>query len=230
LTASFVYAGLLNDLNILNLSPFLESLVDSSFVKLEKSANVVPFQVAGESFLQLFALVDGIYPPYSRFVKGIQLSVTDSEKSFTVWQESARKDIEQAFGVLQARFQVMSRPFHRHSLRKLGKIVSECLIMHSMCISDSVMSGNAYAVYNPCYNVDDDNEEDRILEEDRICIEENNNHDDDKLGPPGRHGRAQIGLANTDNEFVQQHMLACQTRRRGLNDRNEQACLHSALI
>jgi hypothetical protein len=50
--ASFGYAGSLNDLNILNLLPFLESLVDGSFVKLEKSANVVPFQVAGESFQQ----------------------------------------------------------------------------------------------------------------------------------------------------------------------------------
>ena len=50
--ASFGYAGLLNDLNILNLLPFLESLVDGSFVTLEKSANVVPFHVAGESFQQ----------------------------------------------------------------------------------------------------------------------------------------------------------------------------------
>ena len=67
---SFGYAGSLNDLNILNLSPLLESLVDGSFVELEKSANVVPFRVAGDSFQRLFALVDGIFPPYSRFVKG----------------------------------------------------------------------------------------------------------------------------------------------------------------
>ncbi len=156
----------------------------------------------------------GIYPPYARFVKGIQLLVTNSEKSCTAWQERARKDIERAFDVLQARFQVMSRPFYGHLLQKIGNIVLACLIMHNMCISDRVMGGNVYAVYDPCYNVDDDDEEQRILEEDRICIEENNSHDDDKLGLPGRHRRARIGLANTDNGIVQQQMLACQTHWR----------------
>ncbi len=48
--ASFGYAGSLYDLNILNLLPLLESLVDNLFVKLETSANVVPFQVAGNPF------------------------------------------------------------------------------------------------------------------------------------------------------------------------------------
>ena len=48
--ASFGYAGWLIDLNILNLSPFLESLVDGTFVKLEKSANIVPFQVLENPF------------------------------------------------------------------------------------------------------------------------------------------------------------------------------------
>jgi hypothetical protein len=60
----------------------------------------------------------------------------------------------------------MSRPFHGHSLQKIGNIVSACLIMHDMCISDRVMGGNVYAVYDPCYNVDDDDEEQRMLEED----------------------------------------------------------------
>ena len=78
--ASFGYAGSLNDLNILNLSPLLESLVDRSFTELEQSSMLVPFEVAGNMFHRLFVLVDGIYPPYSRFVKGIQLPLTDEEK------------------------------------------------------------------------------------------------------------------------------------------------------
>jgi hypothetical protein len=96
----FGYAGSLNYLSILNLSPLLESLVDRTFVDAKKSANAVPFSVAGNLFQLLFVLVDGIYPRYSRFVKGIHLPVTESEKSFTAWQEAARKDIEQAFEVL----------------------------------------------------------------------------------------------------------------------------------
>jgi hypothetical protein len=86
-------------------------------------------------------------------------------------------------------------------------------------------------INDPCYNVDDDDEEQRIvLEEDCIRIEENNSHDNDELGPPGRHCRAQIGIANTDNEIVQQQMLARPIHWRGLNDRNEHARLHSALL
>jgi hypothetical protein len=48
--ASFGYAGSLNDLNILNLSPLLESLVDGSFTELEQSIMLVPFEVAGNMF------------------------------------------------------------------------------------------------------------------------------------------------------------------------------------
>ena len=40
--ASFGYAGSLNDLNILNLSPLLESLVNGTFVDLEKSSDRTP--------------------------------------------------------------------------------------------------------------------------------------------------------------------------------------------
>ena len=49
--ASFgYYAGSLNDLNILNLSPLLESLVDGTFRSLEETANRIPFEVGGEAF------------------------------------------------------------------------------------------------------------------------------------------------------------------------------------
>ena len=54
----------------------------------------------------------------SRFVKGIHLPVTESEKSSTAWQEAARNDIKQSFGVAQAWFQDMTRPFQGHSLYK----------------------------------------------------------------------------------------------------------------
>jgi hypothetical protein len=92
---SFGYAVLLNDLNILNLSPLLESsLVDSTFRSLEEMANLIPFEVGGDAFNRLYALVDGIYPWYSRFVKGIQVPVSALEKAYTAWQEAARKDIE----------------------------------------------------------------------------------------------------------------------------------------
>jgi hypothetical protein len=203
-------------LNILNLSPLLVSLVDGSFADLEKSANVVPFHVAGQAFDHLFALVDGIHPQYSQFVKGIQLPVTNAEKSFTAWQEAAQKDIECAFGVLQGRFQVMTRPFYGRSLNRIRKIASACLILHNMCVSDRVMDGNVYAVYDPANDVD---EEEQYLH--FIAEQENNGGEDDKGGP--QQGRAQIGPANSDNKFVQQHMLAQQNHWHGLNNKHEHA-------
>jgi hypothetical protein len=63
-------AGTLNDLNILNLSPFLHSLLDGTFEDLETDSGVGPYTIAGSEFSKLFVLVDGIYPKYSRFVRG----------------------------------------------------------------------------------------------------------------------------------------------------------------
>jgi hypothetical protein len=229
--ASFGYAGSLNDLNILNLSPLLESLVDGSFVDVEKSANVVPFHVDGDLFQRLFVLVDGIYPQYSRFVKGIHLPVTESEKSYTAWQEAARKDIERAFGVLQARFQVMARPFQSHSLHKISNIASACLIMHNMCVSDRIMDGNVYAVYDPACKIDEEEEQDAFEDLMTLLAGDNSNNDGNHEQRREEQGSAaRIGLANTDNEFVVQHILARQTNWQELNDRQEHARLHSALL
>ena len=65
------------------------------------------------------------------------------------------------------------------------------------------MDGNVYAVYDPANNVE---EEEQYLH--FIAEQENNGGEDDEGGP--QWGRAQIGLVNSDNEFLQQHMLARQ--------------------
>jgi hypothetical protein len=203
-------------------------------------ANLIPFEVGGEAFNRLYALVDGIYPPYSRFVKGIQVPVSASEKAFTAWQEAARKDIERAFGVLQCRFQVMARPFHAHSLVKMSNTVSACLIMHNMCVSDRVMDGNVYAIYDPSHN---NVEEQLPIGIDMVAIANKNSEyhrQQQQEADPEYHAevetenyyeeiQAPIGLANAGNEFVVQHMLARQANWKELNDRYEHGRLHAAL-
>jgi hypothetical protein len=84
----------LNDRNILNLSPFHAILLHGSFDKLEVEAGVVPYSIGDETFQKLFILVDGFYPKYSRFVKGIQHPISLEETNYTEWQEGSRKDIE----------------------------------------------------------------------------------------------------------------------------------------
>jgi Plant transposon protein len=93
---SYGYSGALNDLNILNLSPLLNKLTDGSFIELERSTGVVPFSFPGTAreFDKTFLLVDGIYPKYSRFVRGYKEPITPFEEKFIEWQESARKDVE----------------------------------------------------------------------------------------------------------------------------------------
>ena len=229
--ASFGYAGSLNDLNVLNLSPFLESLVDGSFKALEEAAGAVPFDVGGENFNAMFALVDGIYPRYSRFVKGIPMPLTAQEIAFTEWQESSRKDIERAFGVLQCRFQVMARPFHAISLVKMSNTVSACLIMHNMSVSDRVMDGNVHAVYDPGELVGYDGYLDEVQE-----LTENNNeyhaanHAANANNSNQGEQPAAIGLANAGNEFIVQNMIARQANWQSLSDTDEHSRLHAALM
>jgi Plant transposon protein len=59
-----------------------------------------------------FCLMESIPATYSRFVKAIRQPVAKKDKRFTEWQEAARKDIERAFGVLQARWQCIARPIY----------------------------------------------------------------------------------------------------------------------
>ena len=150
--ASYGYAGTLNDLIILNMSPFLQSLVDGSFIEREKG--VVPYEIAGSEFQYCFILVDGIYPPYSRFVRSIPEPIGERQKAFSGWQESCRKDVERAFGVLQAKFQVLARPMLQHNLDQIANKVASCMILHNMCVSDRVM-GDVNARYNPGFSVAD---------------------------------------------------------------------------
>lgn len=147
--ASFGYCGTLNDINILDLSPFLESLLNGEFVKKEKESTAVPFTISNNQFEEMYVLVDGIYPEYSRFVHGIKQPCDKQEEKYTKWQEAARKDIERAFGVLQGKFQYMARPIEEHDLNLISRRVASCLILHNMCVSDRVMHGDVYARYNP---------------------------------------------------------------------------------
>ena len=155
--ASYGYAGTLNDLNILHLSPLFRKFVDGTFEELEEK--VVPFSIGQEVFNKVFILVDGIYPRYSRFVKAFKEPITKKEKEFTGFQEAARKDIERAFGVLQGKFQILARPITLMDLTLIGELVACCLILHNMCVSDRVMDQDVYARYNPAFKVQLEGEE-----------------------------------------------------------------------
>lgn len=51
-------------------------------------------------------------------------------------QEAARKDIERAFGVLQARFAILVKPARLWNYNDLEMIMKACIIIHNMIVED----------------------------------------------------------------------------------------------
>ncbi|XP_076951328.1 uncharacterized protein LOC143624630 [Bidens hawaiensis] len=70
----------------------------------------VNYTVNGNDYTMGYYLADGIYPKWKTFVKKIPAPRGNKHKHFAKTQESARKDVEQAFGVLQQRFAIIRGP------------------------------------------------------------------------------------------------------------------------
>ena len=64
------------------------------------------------------------------------------KKHFAKAQELARKDVERAFGVLQARFAIVRGPTRFWDEETLADIMKACIIMHNMVIEDEGDIGN----------------------------------------------------------------------------------------
>jgi hypothetical protein len=87
-----------------------------------------------------YYLTDGIYPNYATLVKPIKekkdKALTRKESCFTKNQEACRKDIERAFGVLQAKFAIVRGPARFWDKETLVDIMTCCVILHNMIIED----------------------------------------------------------------------------------------------
>lgn len=205
---SYGYAGTLNDKNILHLSPFTESLVDGSFKELEEEAGVVPYKILDKEFNKLFILVDGIYPRYSRFVRGFKEPTTERQKRYCGWQEGARKDIERAFGVLQAKFQYICRPMNLWDLKDIAARVGTCMILHNMCVSDRVMGGDVRAVYDPANNLEDVEDKEGVdVPEDRVEIQYKHSTPEERTEDGGLREFSKTGIANASST-VRKYILS----------------------
>jgi hypothetical protein len=69
-------------------------------------------------------------------VKSINSYQLQNHKVYAAEQEGARKDVECAFGVLQARFNIVRRPARSWSTRIIGQIMRACVILHNMIVED----------------------------------------------------------------------------------------------
>ncbi|XP_026400541.1 uncharacterized protein LOC113296447 [Papaver somniferum] len=94
----------------------------------------VDFQVGGGRFAMGYYLADGIYPKLCIIVQAYKQLRKNIQTCFTKMQEGVRKDVERAFGVLQAKWHIMRGPVEYWDEEDLKFIMLACVILHSMII------------------------------------------------------------------------------------------------
>jgi hypothetical protein len=127
--AFFGLPGSHNDINVLQRSPVFAKLA-------EGQAPEVNYNINGHAYKMGYYLADGIYPSWATFVKTISQPQGNKNKYFARAQEAVRKDVERAFGVLQARFAIVRGPARLWDMEALAYIMKSCVIMHNMIIED----------------------------------------------------------------------------------------------
>ncbi|XP_048610451.1 uncharacterized protein LOC106433232 isoform X1 [Brassica napus] len=127
--AFFGPPGTLNDINVLDRSPVFDDI-------LQGRAPKVKYVVNGHNYRLPYYLTDGIYPNWATFIQSIRDPQGQKESLFATQQEHVRKDVERAFGVLQARFAIVKNPAFLWDKIKIGKIMRACIILHNMIVED----------------------------------------------------------------------------------------------
>ena len=92
--------------------------------------------VNGHMYKLAYYLTDGIYPKWSTFIQSITLPQCPKQELFAKVQEATRKDVERAFGVLQARFAIVKNPVKTLDKAKISKIMRACIILHNMIVEN----------------------------------------------------------------------------------------------
>ncbi|KAL0824513.1 hypothetical protein Bca101_048190 [Brassica carinata] len=123
------WKGTLNDINVLHRSPVFDEI-------LQGRAPKVKFKVNNHTYRMPYYLTDGIYPNWATFIQSIPLPQGPKAVAFAKRQESTRKDVERAFGVLQLRFAIVKNPALKWDKEKIGKVMRACVILHNMIVED----------------------------------------------------------------------------------------------
>jgi len=119
--------GSLNDINVLYRSSIFTAFAEGRTAP-------VNYIINGHEYTMWYYLVDGIYPNWSTFVKTIPRPLRAKRKYFARKQESARKDVKRAFGVLQSLFAIVRGPVQYWDEETLANIMKACIIIHNMII------------------------------------------------------------------------------------------------
>lgn len=133
--------GSMNDINVLDCSTIVEKIIDGRLLP------EFEFEVNGRKRNMCYYLVDGIYPKWAIFIDTIPNALARKQKTFSGAQEAARKDVERAFGVLIARWHILSKPCNYHDKAVCKKVMEACIIMHNMVV-EARRDGYASRLYD----------------------------------------------------------------------------------
>jgi hypothetical protein len=125
----FGLPGTHNDINALQRSLLFAKLAKGQGPKVNYTMN-------GHDYTMGYYLADAIYPAWATLVKSIQMPQRNKRKYFSKAQESIRKDVEQAFGVLQALFAIVCGPIRFWDNLTIRKIMRCCVILNNMIVED----------------------------------------------------------------------------------------------
>ena len=127
--AFFGIPGSQNDINILDQSNMFDQLAQGL-------APQVKFVLNNKVYDTGYYLTDAIYPPWAILMQTISNPEGRKQQLFAKLQEAKRKEVERGFGVLQARFRILSVPCKLWNKDAMSCVMQACVIMHNMIVDD----------------------------------------------------------------------------------------------
>jgi hypothetical protein len=113
--------------NVLHRSPLFDNIAQGM-------APQVSYTINGREYNMGYYLTDGIYPPWATLISAISRPQSTQQKYFTIKQSEYQKDVEHAFGVLQAKYAIIKGSARQWSVEDLKYIVACVIILHNMGI------------------------------------------------------------------------------------------------
>ncbi|KAM0058129.1 putative harbinger transposase-derived protein [Helianthus debilis subsp. tardiflorus] len=125
----FGIKGCDNDTNVLNQSIVFNYVLHGSVPLYHFTAN-------GKEYTRAYYLADNVYPECATLVKSFTHPQDPKSIKFAQRHESARKDVDRAFEVLQARWAIVRGSAKVWIEKIISDIMLACIIIHNMIVED----------------------------------------------------------------------------------------------
>ena len=120
------HPGSMNDLNVADKSQTMQRTLSGEFPPR------IPYTINGNVQDVPYYLADGMYPSWALFVKSSKSATDRQVTAFSRQQESVRKDVERAFGVLRSNWHVLERPCRMWYKDRAMTMLQACIVLHNM--------------------------------------------------------------------------------------------------